>query len=213
MLQLTAQVRTNKESTKGLFAQGLIPAVFYGFKKDTTAISVNLIDFKKIWKKAGESSQVTLKTPEGDVETLIHDLQLDPVSGSPIHVDFLVIDTSKEVVVSVALEFEGISEAVRTGLGSLVKVLHEVEVSALPKDLPHAIVVDISKLVTLDDQIHISDIGLPSGVTMVTGTDEVVALVTPIKEEVEEAPIDLSAIEVEKKGKKDEEAEPTTQAE
>ena len=65
--------------------------------------------------------------------------------------------------------------------------------------------VDLSVLKTLDDQIHAKDVALPSGVTLVTSPDEVVALVTPMQEEKEEAPIDLSAIEVEKKGKKEEE--------
>ena len=87
-----------------------------------------------------------------------------------------------------------------------MKVLHEVHIEALPKDLPHAITVDITSLETLQNQIHVKDIVLPKGVTMITNAEEVVALVAPAKaEKEEEAPVDLSAIEVEKKGKKDEE--------
>ncbi len=90
-----------------------------------------------------------------------------------------------------------------------MKVIHEVEVKGLPKDIPHTLGVDVSGLETLENQIHVKDIVLPVGVEMITEGEEVVALVTTIKEEKEEsAPVDLSAIEVEKKGKKEEEAEP-----
>lgn len=91
-----------------------------------------------------------------------------------------------------------------------MKVLHEVEVSALPKDLPHAITVDISVLETLQDQIHVKDLIVPKTVIIISGEDEVVALIAPAKAEKveeEEAPVDLSAIEVEKKGKKESEEE------
>jgi large subunit ribosomal protein L25 len=149
---------------------------------------------------------VTVSTPEGDLNTLIHDIQVNPITDEPIHADFLVIDINKAIKVNIPVEFEGVSNAVKGGLGTLVKVLHEIEIEALPKDLPHNLVVDISKLETVDDQILVSDIVLPKGVTMITPTEEVVASIALQKEEVEEsAPIDLSAIEVEKKGKKEEE--------
>jgi large subunit ribosomal protein L25 len=89
-----------------------------------------------------------------------------------------------------------------------VKVLHEVEVRALPADLPHGFEVDVTSLATIDAQIHVKDIKLPKGVTMVTDGEEVVALIAAFKEETEEAPVlDLDSIEVEQKGKKEEEGE------
>ena len=94
--------------------------------------------------------------------------------------------------------------------GTLVKVLHEVEIEAMAKDLPHNIEVDISTLVDFDSKIHAGEIKLPSGVTLKTDAEEVVALVAEAKEEEVEAPseIDMSAIEVtDKKGKKDEEGD------
>lgn len=205
MFKLNALARKAGDKLIDIRKEGRIPAVFYGFKKETTSITVDMNAFKKVWREAGESSQVTLETPDGEVATLIHDLQTDPVSGAPIHVDFLAIDTNKAVTVNVPIEFEGISDAVKDGLGTLAKVMYEIEISALPKDLPQELRVDLSVLKTLDDQIHAKDVVLPSGVTLVTSPDEVVALVTPMQEEKEEAPIDLSAIEVEKKGKKEEE--------
>ncbi|MFA6274284.1 MAG: 50S ribosomal protein L25 [Candidatus Paceibacterota bacterium] len=208
MLTLKAKKRDIKENVDTLRKGGELPAVFYGAGVASTPISISKVEFKKIWNKAGESSTVKISTGEKgkEVDVLIHDVQVNPVTDEPIHVDFLVIDMNKKIKVDVALEFTGISEAVKSNLGTLVKVLHEVEIEALPADLPHSLSVDIAKLKTLDDQILVSDIKLPTGVTMITKGTEVVASIAEQKEEKEEAPpVDLASIEVEKKGKKEEE--------
>ncbi|MBP9711477.1 MAG: 50S ribosomal protein L25 [Candidatus Pacebacteria bacterium] len=186
---------------------GEIPAVFYGAGKETTSISVSIVDFKKVWRDAGESSAIVVSTPEGDVDVLIHDVQVDPVTSEPIHADFLAIDMKKKIKVNVPLEFEGVAGAVKSGIGNLVKVLHEIEIEALPKDLPHNLVADVTGLNTLEDVVTVADIKLPSGVEAITPATEVVASIVAQVEEKEEeaAPVDLSAIEVEKKGKKEEE--------
>ena len=206
MLAIKAQKRIKGVNPSDLKKGGEIPAVFYGAGKTSTPISISLVEFKKIWHKAGESSTVKISMTDGDIDTLIHEVQTHPITDEPIHVDFLAIDMNKKIQVGVAIDFEGISGAVKSGLGTLVKVLHEIEVEALPKDLPHKLIVDISKLATIDDQILVSDIKLPTGVVIITEPEEVVASIAVQKEEVEEvAAVDLSAIEVEKKGKKDEE--------
>jgi len=205
MLTLNAKNRDINKNLEEIRKGGELPAVFYGAGKATTPISVPRIEFKKVWEKAGESSTVKVSTEAGDIDVLIHEVQIDPITGEPIHIDFLVIDMNKKIKVEVPLDFTGVSEAVKSGLGIMVKVLHEVEIEALPKDLPHNLVVDISKLVTLDSQILVSDITLPAGVIMITKGIEVVASIAEQKEEKESVPVDLSAIEVEKKGKKEEE--------
>lgn len=207
MITLAATKRTN-ESPAALRAAEQIPAVFYGNKQETTSISVPLRDFMKVYKEAGETTTVTLDMGGEKVTTLIHDMQLDPIMNVPTHVDFLVIDMKKEIEVAVPIEFTGLAEAEKSGLGTLVKVLHEVEVKALPANLPHALEVDVTGLATLDMQIHVGDIKLPSGVTLITPSEEVVALVAAFKEEKEETTaIDFDTIQVEEKGKKDEEGE------
>ena len=211
MFKLQAKQRIGKINLSDLRESGFLPGVFYGMGKKPTSVQLNAKEFEKVWKKAGESSTVTLATMEGDIETLIHDVQVDPVKDFPIHVDFLAIDINKAIKVKIPLEFIGISEAVKSGLGILIKVMHELEIEALPKDLPHGLKADISKLKTLTDRILVSDIKLPMGVKAVLSGEAVVAAISEQKEEkVEEvvAPIDLSAIEVEKKGKKEEEGEP-----
>ncbi len=204
MQTLTATKRSKTDKLATIRSNGMVPAVVYGARVENTSISVPSTDFVKVLKAAGESSTVELTLAGKKIDVLIHDVQVDPVKGFPIHVDFLAIDMNKPVEVSIALEFTGVAPAEKSGLGSLVKVLHAVDVVALPKDLPHTIVVDISSLETLEHQIHVKDIKTPQGVTMVTDGEEVVALVVAAKEEKEETPVDLGAIEVQAKGKKEE---------
>lgn len=209
MITLEVKKRDTKANLFTLRKGGSIPAVFYGPKEKSTPIAVSGKDFEKALKMAGESTIVVLKGDFGEHEALIHDLDRDPVTDVIRHADFYVVEKGKKIKVGVPIEFIGVSPAVKDLGGVLVKVIHEVEIEALPKDLPHSLEADISALVDFDSQILASDIKLPSGVELVTKADEVVALTSMPKEEKEEeaAPIDLSAIEVEKKGKTEEEGE------
>ena len=208
MLVIKAKKRNEGVNLNTLRKTGEIPAVFYGAGKTSTSISLSIIEFKKIWREAGESSTVKISLDDNNIDALIHEVQVHPVTEEPIHVDFLVIDINKKIRVKVPLEFIGISNAVKNGLGNLVKVLYEVEVEALPKDLPHNLTIDIGSLTQFGDQILAKDIQLSSGLELKENPEEVVVTVAAPREEKEEeaAPIDLSAIEVEKKGKEEVEA-------
>lgn len=185
---------------------GKVPVVVYGPKEPALSATVALNEFKKVWKAAGESSIISLAIDGvGTKDVLIHEVDAHPVSGDPVHVDFYAIEAGKKLEVGVPLVFTGLAPAVKTYGATLVKVLYELEIAALPKDLPHEIAVDVSSLAELDSQIHARDIKLPAGVELVTDENEVVAAVAEqrAEEEVVAAPADLSAIEVEKKGKKE----------
>ncbi len=205
MTTLNAILRDNKIKNDVLRSGGDIPAVFYGFKKDVTSLTVKKVDFTKVFKEVGETNTLKLETPSGSFDALIHEVQYDPITNQPIHVDFLSVDMTKEIEVDVPFEFVGEAPAVKGG-GILVKVMHEVKISALPSKVPHAINVDISKLETVESVIHLKDLKLPEGVTLLEDAENVVASVAVAKDEpVESAPVDLSTIEVEAKGKKEEE--------
>ncbi len=200
----TLQAQKREGTPSAIRAQELVPAVYYGSGKDAVSITVDLKEFTRIFKEAGETTTVALQIGGEKINTLIHDVQRDPLTGTATHVDFLAVDMNKEIEVPVPLEFTGVAEAEKNGLGNLVKVLHEVHIKALPANLPHSLSVDISSLATLEDQIHVKDIALPSGVSMITDAEEVVALVTAFVEEKEDAPVfDPNAVEVEKKGKEE----------
>jgi large subunit ribosomal protein L25 len=208
MITLDITKRDINSKLETLRRDGFIPAVFYGRKEESTPISVNEINFLKVLKEAGESSVISLVDGSEKHDALIHDVAKDSVSGKVIHVDFYIIEKGKKVEVNIPIVFTGVSFAQKELGGSLVKVMHEIEVSAEASNLPHEIEVDISALTDFESRILVKDIKLPAGVTFVSDEEEVIALVTPAKEEVEEevAPMDISEIGLsEEKGKKEEE--------
>lgn len=209
MITLEATLRDVKVNPKMIRKQGLIPAVFYGAGQTTTSISVDKIKFRKVLEEAGESSIISLKTPNGVLEALIHDVGLDPVIGDPVHVDFYIVAKGHKLEVDIPVEFVGVAPAEKLG-GIVMKVLHEIRIESLPGKLPQHITVDLSALTTLESHITVADLVLGDGVRAITAAHEVVAGVTLPKEEAETpaAPIDLSSIEVSQKGKKEEEEVP-----
>lgn len=205
MMQITTAPRALKETKR----EGFIPAVYYGAHQAATSVFIDVIEFKKVRSEAGESSSIILVTEHGNENAMIQEVQVDPVKGFPIHVDFYILEKGQKVHVKTPIVMVGESQAVKDG-GVLVKVMHELSVEGDPSKLPHEFTVDISTLVTKDDVIHVSDIKLPLGVELYHVTPEdVVVSITEAVEETEEAPVaDLSSIEVEAKGKKEEEETP-----
>jgi len=209
MLTIKATKRDITSDNDTLRLDGQVPAVFYGRKEKSTPIAVSEVDLLKIYNEAGESSIISLNDGTEEHDALIQDIQWDAVTGKPLHVDIYVIEKGKKIEVDVPLVFVGESPAVIDG-GVLVKVMHELPIEAMPKDLPSEIEVDISSLVDYEAQIKAEDLKLPEGVELKVDGEEVVALVQEPKEE-EEEPVDeqpdLDSIEVEKKGKEEDEEE------
>ena len=205
-LNLRAEKREKIGKLESLRKAGLMPAVYYGHKKESTSIQIKKNKFLKAWKNAGESTVIKLSMPDGDMEALIHDVDLDPITDEPRHADFYIFEKGHKVEIAVPVEFTGISPAVKDLGGVLMKILHEIKVKAEPGNLPHQIEVDISPIAELEGQILAKDIAMPKGVELIENPEEVVVTVaTPKAEKVEEeaAPADLSQIEVEKKGKQE----------
>ncbi len=203
-MTITLEVRERAERGKKLHKlrqNGGLPAVVYGPKEETIAVTLNAKEFEKIFKEAGESSVLMLTGVGDDKEVLVHDVAFNSVRGAIEHVDFYAIEKGKEVTVNVPLVFVGEAPAVKLG-GSLTKALHEIEVTCKPAKLPHEIEVDVSHLNNFEDQIKVKDLSLPEGIKVGNDPEETVALVIEAKEEpVEPVTVDMSAIEVEKKGK------------
>lgn len=206
---MTVTLHAEKRTARGkkleaLRKEGKLPAVIYGPKEEATALMLEKAAFDKVFKEAGESTVIVLEGLGDEKEVLVHDVAFDAAKGGAIHVDFYAIEKGKEVTVDVPLEYIGEAPAVKKG-GSLTKVLHQVEVTCKPAALPQQIEVDVSALVDFETQIHVRDLNAGAGVTIENDPDEVVALVQEVEEEVEETPaeVDMDAIEVEEKGKKE----------
>jgi len=209
MTTLIVTARDAKIKSSKIRNEGNIPAVVYGMEVEPVSIAVSMVDFIKVFKAVGETSTITITLDGKKISTLIHDVQHDPVSGNVLHVDFFAISENRPVTVSIPLVFEGVSPAVKNNVGNLVKVLYELEIEVLPKHLPHNLIIDISVLDVANAQILVQDIKLPTSAKAILDGEEVVALIASQQEESEESAvaIDFSQIAVQKKGKKEEDAE------
>ncbi len=207
MINLSAKVRKELgKKVKSLRKKGILPGVLYGPKIESLSLEIDLKEFEKVHQAAGESSLIQLEISQKKFLVLIHAVEIDALSQKPIHVDFYQPKLDEEITANIPLIFEGESRAVKDLGGTLVRNIHEVEVKALPQNLPHEIKVDIEKLKTFEDNILIKDLFLPKEVKALKEAEEIVALVTPLEkiEEELEKPVEEKVEEVEKVEKKKE---------
>lgn len=212
-MELSAQKREIfGKKVKALRKQGLISAELYGHGRENIHLSVPTKEFLKVFKEAGESTIIRLKvkSKEGEVKSeefnvLIHDLQKNPLTDEISHIDFYQVRMGEKITISVPLEFIGEAPAVREKEGILVRAMQEVEVEALPADLPRSIEVNLDELSEIGMSIYVKDLRVAKGVEILVEPETVVATVTePVKEEVEEKPITVEEIKVEGEEKKEE---------
>ena len=214
-IELQAEKRQSVgRSLNSLRKEGFLPSVVYGHDFETMPIQLKYKDFEKVFKAAGESTLINLKIGDKEEPTIIKDVQKDPITDQIIHADFYKVNLKEKIKAKVPVVFTGESEAVKGG-GILVKTVSELEVEALPSDLPHELSVDISVLANFGDEVKIKDIEISDKVSLHANPEDVIALVQEPKEEVEEAAApSVEEVEVIKKEEKKEEEgeEKTTEA-
>jgi len=191
------------KKVNSLRRSGFIPAVLYGHGKKSVALTVNAKEFDNVFRQAGETSLVHLASGGKKHNVLIHDTERDVLSGQVTHIDFFEVKMDEKLKAKVPLVFMGEAPAVKAEGGVLVRALQEVEIEALPQDLPKEIVVDVSSLATFEDKVHVKDLKVDGSIKILTQGDETVALVTPPRsekemEELEAKPVeaDLSEVKV-----------------
>jgi len=187
-VKLKAELRaeTGKQAGK-LRKAGLIPAVLYGSKTEAKNLSVNKKEFVKVYSQAGESTLVQLEVSGDKPKTvLVHDVQHHFLADEPTHIDFYEVDMTKKIHTHISLVFSGDSKAVKDLGGVLVKNMSEIEVEALPSDLPHHIEVNISGLSTFEDSVKISDLSIDaSKVKVLAEPNAIIAKVAPPRSDEE----------------------------
>ncbi len=183
---------------KKLRREKIIPANVFGHTIESQAVQVSEVEFNRVFKQAGETSLVWLKIEGEDKErpTLVKGLTNNPVTGQKYHVDFHQVNLKEKVTANIPVEIVGEAQLVKDGLAVVDINVHEIEVEALPTDLPESIIFDISALKEIGDGLKITDVQIPSEVTVLSDLDmTVVALGAPQKEEeplVEEIPEDVT---------------------
>ena len=187
MISLSVKLRKEfGRKTKSMKAQGKIPAVVYGPNVKNASLEVDEKEFKKVFRQAGESSLIELVLEKEKRPVLVNSIQKDPVSGNIIHIDFFQASLKEEVEVAVPLVFLGSAPAEKDLGGTLNKNILEIEVRALPQNLPHEIAVNIDALKTFEDHILVKDLVLPKDVKAIKNPDEIVASVLPPQKVEEE---------------------------
>jgi len=163
---------------------GQIPAIVFGHGIESTPVSLDAHEFDHIRRTAHSNTIVDLKIDgKAAHKVMIHGLQIDPRSRSLLHVDLFELKTGEEVTVEIALHATGESYAVVRLGGTLLHNVDRIKVRALPENLPDSIEYSIESLNDFDTAIHLRDLTLPAGVTLLSEPEEVVAKVAAPKVE------------------------------
>ena len=185
-------LKASKRSVTGkqvgaLRRAGKLPAVLYGHKIESTPITLDAHETTLLLSRLTSSSLVTVSLDGKEYPTLVRERQRHPVKSFLIHLDFQALSLTEKTYASVGIELTGEAPAVKNYDAVIVTGVTELEVEALPQDLPERVVVDISVLAEPGDSIHVRDIHLPGLVEILTNPDEVIVSATAAK--VEEIPV------------------------
>lgn len=191
MLELKATSRKELgRKVNKLRKAGQIPAVIYGHGIKSQPLFVLAKEFDKVFKEAGESSLIALEIEGKKHNVLIHDIVRDPLTDQIIHIDFYQVKMGEKIKAKVPLVFIGDSPAVKAEGGVLVRNIQEVEIEALPQDLPRHLEVDISSLASFQDHIFIKDLPISGSAKILAEANEIVASVIPPRSEEELAALE-----------------------
>jgi len=176
--KLTAQIRTvTGKKVKLLRKNDLIPATLYGKGIKSISIECPLKTLVSIIHEAGESGLVYLTVGETTHPTLIHTVQHHPVTDEILHVEFHEVNLKETVKANIPVVLTGESVAVKEGTGTLLQITMEIEVEALPTDLPEKFEVDVTNLAAVNDEIQVKDVNAGAKVTVVTAPDQIIVKV------------------------------------
>jgi len=191
-LTSTKREKTGKK-VKEIRRNSEVPAVVFGNEIESTSISINLLDFQKLFKKAGETALIDLGVDKKSYKVLVNDVQYDPITSKVIHVSFYKPNLKEKTEVEVPVEVIGETEngLLKSGAAILLLLHQEVRVSALPTDLPEKFVVDVSKLENVGDTVTIGQLEFDKEKVEIADLEEdevVVRIDAPQQETEEEVP-------------------------
>jgi large subunit ribosomal protein L25 len=193
MVPLKAEARTAALKPKALRMAGKVACVVYGAGLKTESIECEKTELTRVYTKAGASTLVELAIGSKKVPVLVHQVDLDPLSGQLSHVDFYAVDMTKEIDAKVPVRFTGEAPAIKEHAAIFVVAHDHVTVKCLPKDLPHELLADISGMKEFHDVVTVAGLQVPAGVKIKEAADMVIAVVQqPREEEVVEvaAPVE-----------------------
>ena len=183
-MQLKASARQplGKRSRR-MLREGKLPAIVYGHNTEATAITLDKLEFQKVFVKSGRTHLVDLIL-DGDrtEKVLVREIQTHPRRLGPIHVDFYQVNLQEKIEVEVPVRLVGESAPVKSGDGDVLQPMHSIRVECLPSDIPESFEVDISSLEEIEAELRVSDIKVPSGVTVLDSPEELVVKIVHKRE-------------------------------
>lgn len=187
----TEERKLEGRKVKTLRTQGFLPGNIYGKKVKSQSVQVNKKEFEAIYNEVGETGLISLRLKNEELPVLVANVQKNPKTDEIIHVDFKQVDLKTKVTAEVPVEVIGESPAEKQAIGTVVQYLNEIEVEALPTDLPEKFEVDTSILAEVDQAIYVKDLKVDTTIIeIMTDADEIVVKVEPPqKEEVVEVPV------------------------
>ncbi|RPH59452.1 MAG: 50S ribosomal protein L25, partial [Chloroflexi bacterium] len=203
VLKATKRTVTGKQVSQ-LRRAGQLPGVIYGHNIKPTAISLEAHSAGIAIPRLTSSSIVNIELEGKLIPALVREKQKNYIKGTLTHVDFQAISLTEKIRTEVSIHFSGLSPAIKEFNAIIVHSMSELEVEALPNDLPERIEVDLSGLAKIGDAIYVKDLSLPAAVTVLSDPDEIVAVTTATREEIVEEVAEVAEPEVIEKGKKEE---------
>jgi large subunit ribosomal protein L25 len=183
-MQLNASTRQLiGKRARRLRREGKLPAVVYGHSGAPKVLTLDRLEFQKVFVKSGRTHLVDLVVDSGQTEkVLVREIQTHPRMQGPIHVDFYQVNLEEKIRVEVPVHLVGESAAVKRGDADVLQPIHELEVECLPTDIPEAFELDITPLEEIDSELRVNEIKVPKGVTILAEPEELVVKIVHKRE-------------------------------
>ncbi|HLZ94049.1 MAG TPA: 50S ribosomal protein L25 [Candidatus Dormibacteraeota bacterium] len=183
-MQLNASTRQLiGKRARRLRREGKLPAVVYGHSGTPKVLTLDRLEFQKVFVKSGRTHLVDLVVDSGQTEkVLVREIQTHPRMQGPIHVDFYQVNLEEKIRVEVPVHLVGESAAVKRGDADVLQPVHELEVECLPTDIPEAFELDITPLEEIDSELRVNEIKVPKGVTILADPEELVVKIVHKRE-------------------------------
>lgn len=185
---LKAEKRKDEKKMNELIKEGFVPAVIYGGKEENQNLKIKKNEFIKIYEEAGGSSLLDLIIDDKDsIKSIVKDVQIDHIKDTIRHIDFFRIDMNVPIEIDIPLEFTGSDKAIKDLGGMVLTNLETINAKCLPGNLIENLEVNLDKLKTLDDTIHIKDLDIPGSIEILDDENAlIVSAALPTQEKEEE---------------------------
>jgi large subunit ribosomal protein L25 len=180
---------------KKLYRTGLVPATIYGFIKEPTSVELSVKEFAALYKEAGETHVISLELDGKTIPAMVVALDIHPVTRKLRNIDFKAVNLKAATIVNVPVKLEGEAPVVKTDNGIVTLKLDELEVEALPANIPDHITINISSLTNLDSVISVSDLETNKNYKVLNSESEVIVSVETETVEAPETEVEITSIE------------------